>query len=252
MASNRLQLNSDKTECLWLRARKFDHLYFPDLCAGHAIIKPAKHARNLGFYFDEHLEFQPQINNLSKGCFYQLRQIRSIAKHLDSDVIKSILQAFVASRLDYCNVLYGHLPAYRIQQIQRIQNAAARIFCYRHDHHITHVLRDNLHWLPIRWRIIYKVAVITYKTLRGMSADYLTDLCPVVSDNSTYSAYNLRSVVHRNIAVNRVNTCCYGDRTFQKQSASVWNDLPPSLRASSTITTFCAGLKTLLFRLAYY
>ena len=137
MASNRLQLNSDKTECLWLRARKFDHLYFPDLCAGHAIIKPAKHARNLGFYFDEHLEFQPQINNLSKGCFYQLRQIRSIAKHLDSDVIKSILQAFVASRLDYCNVLYGHLPAYRIQQIQRIQNAAARIFCYRHDHHIT-------------------------------------------------------------------------------------------------------------------
>ena len=64
-----------------------------------------------------------------------------------------LIQAFVSSRLDYCNSLLYGLPQIQIDKIQRVQNAAARLifeqpkFC-----HITPVL-SQLHWLPIKYHI---------------------------------------------------------------------------------------------------
>ena len=68
---------------------------------------------------------------------------------------ETLIQAFISSRLDYCNSLLYGLPAYQIQKLQRVQNSAARLvfeeskFC-----HITPLLRA-LHWLPVVYRIVH-------------------------------------------------------------------------------------------------
>ena len=82
-----------------------------------------------------------------------------------SDAAKIIIHAFVVSKLDYCNSLLYGLPSHLIQKLQHVQNSAARLvnqcprFC-----HITPVLRD-LHWLPVSFRIEFKIMLITYKVL---------------------------------------------------------------------------------------
>ena len=85
-------------------------------------------------------------------------------------------KCFCVSRIDYCNsILYG-LPTVEHEKLQRVQNIAARLITgsSRRDH-ITPVLK-NLHWLPVKLRITFKILLLTYKILNGQSPSYLTSL----------------------------------------------------------------------------
>ena len=80
-----------------------------------------------------------------------------------------VLHAFVTSRIDYCNGLLYGLPDCEIAKLQRVQNAAARmLMSYKKYDHITPVL-INLHWLPVRYRINFKILLLTFKALYGMA-----------------------------------------------------------------------------------
>ena len=100
-----------------------------------------------------------------------------------------MIQAFVSSRLDYCNSLLYGLSQVQIDKIQRVQNAAARLifeqpkFC-----HITPVL-SQLHWLPIKYRIEFKILLMTFKAIHGMVPDYI---CKLISRRKS-TGYSLRS-----------------------------------------------------------
>ena len=88
-----------------------------------------------------------------------------IRKNLSQSNLKRIVNAFVISRLDYCNsILYG-LPKIEHEKLQRVQNIAARLITgtSRKDH-ITPLLK-NLLWLPVRSRIVFKILLLTYKIL---------------------------------------------------------------------------------------
>jgi len=82
----------------------------------------------------------------------------------------------IGSRLDYCNYLYYGMSN-NFQRSQRVQNAAARIVCQapRRQHH-SGDLRKDLHWLPVRGRLDYKIAVLCYKAVKLQQPSYLTGL----------------------------------------------------------------------------
>jgi hypothetical protein len=215
---------------------------------GGATIQPSVSVKSLGVYLDQSLSYDHQLKSVGKTCYYQLRQIRLVCRRLDPDLIKSVLQAFISSRLDYCNSLYTGLPAYRLNYLQRIQNSAARVYSKtgKHDH-ITPVLHD-LHWLPVASRVRFKIGVFAYKAHCGQLPPYLRDLCREVS---SVHGYLLRSVTQHDLSVVRTATARYGDRTFQVAAADVWNELPVSLRSAGSVASFCHQLKTFLFLQAY-
>ncbi len=69
----------------------------------------------------------------------------------------------MTSRLDYCNALHGGCPASSINKLQIVQNAAARVLTRSRKYdHITPMLQ-SLHWLPIKFRISYKILLLAYK-----------------------------------------------------------------------------------------
>ena len=106
-------------------------------------------AGNIGVLFDESLSMVPQVTAMCKSAFYRLRKIRLIRKHLTFDAAQLLVQALVTSKLDYCNSLLYGLAKNVIKQLQRVQNAAARVVTLSPKLcHITHVLA-NLHWLSI-------------------------------------------------------------------------------------------------------
>ena len=92
-----------------------------------------------------------------------LRQLRLVRSSLTSDTAKTLVHAFVSSRIDYCNsMLYGVSDGL-LKKLQAVQNAAAWVVTgARKFDHITPVLRD-LHWLPVRQRIKYKLAMTVYR-----------------------------------------------------------------------------------------
>ena len=92
------------------------------------------------------------------------------------------MHAFISSRLDYCNSLLYGINDGLLKKLQAVQNAAARVTTKtRKFDHITPVLRE-LHWLPVRKRIVYKLAVMVYKCLHRLAPPYLAaDCVPVTS-----------------------------------------------------------------------
>ena len=97
---------------------------------------------------------------LSSQYIYNIRRIR---KYLSRDSAKTLLHAFISSRLGYGNSRLLCLLQYQIQKLQRVQNASARlIFSMPRYCHITPLLFD-LHRLPMNQRIVFKILLLVYK-----------------------------------------------------------------------------------------
>ena len=102
-------------------------------------------------------------------------------------------------------------------------------------------LLEQLHWLPIEWRVRFKVATLTYKTLHTGRPPYLADLLQYHrSVKSTRSSFTqLLSVPRHNLS--------FGSRAFHVSAPKIWNSLPPQIRQSQSLYTFRRHLKTYLF-----
>ena len=80
------------------------------------------------------------------------------------------------SHLDYCNSILADLPDVDIKKFQRIQNICAKLTLGRSKYNSnTHCL-DELHWLPVRKWIQFKILTLTYKCLDCQAPTYLRDL----------------------------------------------------------------------------
>ena len=60
---------------------------------------------NLGIQLDSGLSFDNQARICVKTCYYQLCRIKKIRRYVDQDCLRSLVHAFITSRLDYCNSL---------------------------------------------------------------------------------------------------------------------------------------------------
>ena len=126
-----------------------------------------------------------------QSAFFSLYNIRRIRKYLPFEAAKPIVRAFVTSRIDYCNaILYG-LPAVHVNRLQRVQNAAARLLTNTPRYSHIAPVKINLHWLPVKFRIIFKVNLMTFKVLHCLAPAYLSDIISVSFKGN--SNYNLRS-----------------------------------------------------------
>ena len=124
---------------------------------------------NLGVHFDSQLTMRDHVTATCRSCFFQLRQLRAIRSSLTTDAAKTLAQAFVGGRLDYCNSLLYGVSEDLLRRLKSVQNAAARFITgARKYDHISPVLRD-LHWLPLRQRIIFKIATLMHQCLNGLA-----------------------------------------------------------------------------------
>jgi hypothetical protein len=122
--------------------------------------------------------------------FATLRQLRDICRYVAVPVLQTLATSLALTRLDYCNSLLFGLPAIQNSRLLSVQNAAARlIFNSRRSEHISDAL-ICLHWLRIPERIRFKMAILVYRTLHGLSPSCLSSfaLLSVASGRSNLSS----------------------------------------------------------------
>ncbi len=101
---------------------------------------------------------------------------RKIRPFLTQHAEQLLFQAFVISRLNYCNALLAGLPSCTIKPLQMIQNAAARlVFRKPKRAHVT-PLFIFLHWLPVAARIKFKTLMLAFRTATGSAPSYFHSL----------------------------------------------------------------------------
>ena len=252
MTTDKLKLNDGKTEFIIIGARaQLDKINITKLSIDQVKVSAVSSIRNLGTWFDNHLTMTTAINKNCQSGLCHLHNIRHIKRFLSFEDRKSIVQAIVMSRIDNCNSLLYGVTATNLTKLQRVQNAAARLVCSvpRHEHVTLSLI--NLHWLPIRFRINFKIAMFAFKCIHGQAPSYLKNLIAIKKS----TRYNLRSNSVLQLQDNSTKTKkTLGDRAFTHAAARVWNSLPQEIRTQKQYTTLLnLSLKrTILNKLSIY
>src|SRR5437867_12812576 len=175
--SNRLSVNPSTTEFLLIGTpQQRSKLTSSTLTFQGTSLSTVSSCRNLGVILDNDLSFKRHISVCSSS-FYHIRQRRQVRSSLDRNSAIVLANSLVSSKLDYCNSRFYGLPDLSLHRLQLVQNALTRVVVptVRRSHHISPTLR-SLHWLPIPQRITFKIASITFKTLRNNQPSYLRNL----------------------------------------------------------------------------
>ena len=247
MIEDRLMLNDDKTELMLIGTRQqLQKVNLNDITVGDTVVEAKSVVRNLGSWFDRNLDMSSHISKQCASAFYHLHNISRIRRFLSTDTTKALVHAYV----DYCNSLLYGLPASHLNKVQRVLNAAARLVCRAPRYCRITPLLYELHWLPVRQRISFKILLFVFKAVHGFATTYLRELVSIKRSGN----YNLRSssdglLLKTPTYRSRVTL---GDRSFQVAAPALWNVFPREIRSITDLEISKRHLKTHLFREAFY
>jgi len=248
MNSNRLQLNTAKTEFLWsstsLRLHQLPQLL---LRVGPDHIVPASVVRDLGIYIDTDVSMRSHVAKTVSTWHAVLRQLQTIRRSLSRSVLQSLVSSLILSRLDYGNATLVSISSHLLSWLQSVMNTAARhIFSSSNFQHITSLL-CQLHWQKAPEQTAFKYAVLVYKCLHVTAPAYLTDeFCPV-ADIEACQQLRSSSSSSSSLIVSRTRLSTVVDRAFPVAAARVWNSRPDLVTSAPSVAVFRSRLKTHLF-----
>ena len=244
MSDNFLLLNNDKTETIVFGPKSqrdgVNQLLFAQgfICTNEV--------RNLRVLLDADLNFSKHFSNITRTAICQIRNIAKIRSFISFTDAQTLIHAFVTNHLDYCNSLFSGLPITSLNRLQLIQNTAARVLTKtRKFDHITPVLA-SLHWLPVAFRIDFKITLFVFKSLHGFAPEYIFNLV------SPYTPPRcLRSSDKLLLTPYKANLVTQGGRAYTARAPYLWNQLPFEIKSATSVSTFKRLLKTFYYRLAF-
>ena len=249
MVQNKLKLNDDKTEALFIHSSSKQLSYPQPACISvcDTQIPFAHSAKNLGVSISDDMSVDSQVQTICNSAYCELRRIGTIRHLLSVHTAKILVCAFVLSKLDYCNSLLYGCPQHLIYKLQKVQNSAARLVLRVSRYHHVQPLLKSLHWLPIKARIDYKIATLCHSYFNGTAPSYIIDmLSPYTPPRQLRSSSDSRI-----LCVPLARTKSFGERSFSFSAPSVWNSLPREIRHIHSLPSFKTALKTHLFKLHY-
>ncbi len=167
MSNNFLKLNDSKTQFIMFgSAQNIEQVEEWTVTVGNQTILPSTTVRNIGAMLDTRCTMKSHITSIKKSCYLQLRSLSKIRNFETDEVATTLIHAFVTSMLDNMNALLLYIPDYQLKQLQLIQNNAARVITkQKKSAHITPTL-NNLHWLPVQYRVEFKILLLVFKCLQ--------------------------------------------------------------------------------------
>ena len=178
---------------------------------------------------------------ICKSCCYHIRDLRRIRRHIPLSTAKTISNALISSRLDYCNSLLNNIAKQDLSKLQRVQNCLARVVLRAPRFSPSLPLLKQLHWLPVIYRIQFKLSTLTYRALAIHQPPYLASLL-----HFSNIPRQLRSSTSQQLSIPRTKMNL-GMRAF----SVVWNELPTTLKSCASLASFRKNLKTYLFKIAF-
>ena len=227
MSTNKLKLNPDKTEFPligneWQRSKYIS--MFPIELLGVKTY-PAKSAHNLGVIFDKNFNFRSYISAICSLCIYHIRDLRRIRRHLHLESAKLLANALVSSHLDHCNSVLSGIAEIDLTKLQCILNRLACVVTKSPPFTCSVPLLRSLYWLPVKYRVHFKICLLTYKALPEEQPVYLRSL--IVTSLPSRSLRSNRGIT---LSVPRIRT---------NTGARAFSSCPPfSLEQPSTICLF--------------
>ena len=243
LCANGLCLNPDKSDAILFgtskRLQSFSHVTQVNVAGCPVALSNS--IVTLGVTLDQCLNLNAHVSAICRSSFFHIKAIRHCRASLPIDVRVTLATALVQSRLDYANSVLLNTTEHNLQKLQRIQNYLAKSIFPVYPPIPSAELVHSLHWLPIKDRINFKVAVLVYGLLNSHQPTYLTDLL-----SHRPAARTLRSADYQLLDQPRCATA-FGGRAFAVTAPRIWNAIPLDIRSAPSVDAFRRQLKTYLF-----
>ena len=244
ICKSRLKMNPDKTEFMLFASRKnIKKVESTKITVLQEDIHSIPCTKYLGAFMDQHLSFNTHVLKKCATASWNLAKIKRIRKFLTRDSLQIIMNAMVMSHLDYANGLLFNTTQNNIHKLQMIQNKAAKITLGRSSRSSSTNCLIDLHWLPIKARIDFKIILLTHKSLKKESPMYLQELLNKARNTNTRNSCKINQLL-----VPRIEKETFKKRAFCYASPTLWNSLPDNIRIITDTNKFKQALKTFLFK----
>ena len=181
---------------IWLGTRSRLHQLTSlnlNLSIGSDTIKPSTIVHDFGVFIDDELTFCEHVRRVTSSCFFHLQHLHQICKHVNRQVMKQLVHAFVISRLVYCNGTLAGLPMRLLGQLQQVQNAAARLVLGLQPRDYIKPALFKLHWLPVHLREQYKLSLLMHSVIVQCCPSYISN---TVQNTAASSWQHGQSVIY--------------------------------------------------------
>ena len=190
------------------------------------------------------------MDSIIKACNFHIRNLYMIRKFVTKKNLITLVHSLVISKVDYCNSLFIGLPTVTLKRVQSVLNRAARLIFNLPPMTPTTSSLIELHWLPIKARVEFKICLITYKALKFNQPSYIREMLTL---SSPEFALGLRSSDDPD---HLYEPRALGERAFASRSFSyiaprLYNRLPVAIKQAESLCSFKTNLKTFLFSRAY-
>jgi len=245
---NHLMLNADKSDVLLAgtqqKLRQTADGKTQSVIIAGAELQTSLTVKSLGVIIDNNLSFDKHIDSVVKACNFHLRAFRHVRHALPDDVARIVGCSIVMSRIDYCNSILYDAADCRLRKFERVHANLARIVLKKSWRDSADQMLRDLHWLPVRARTVYKIAVLTHTSLEIGEPSYLKESLTAYIPKRALRSSDTRLFCNTDI---KLSLC---DRGFESSAPVVWKALPPVLKDITSKSDFKKKLKTFLFHTA--
>ena len=205
-------------------------------------VDPSLVVRYLGVTLDPSFSFEPHVMEICKSSFAFLRSLYRIRSNLPLSCVLSLINAFVFSRLDYCNSVLSFCNQRTIGRLQRVQNSLIRLVKFLPRRSPTSDAIRNIGWLRVKDRISYKIFCIVHKCLYGSAPSYVNELIFLSQSSVTVS---LRSESSPTLYI-PITYAAFVRKAFFSLAPRLWNSLSVYQRSERYYHVFKRRLKAYL------
>ena len=257
MCKNFMKLNEDKTKLMLIgtphvinSCRRF-WVKVNDTCI--TCCTEDDEIMSLGVQLDQNLSLKKQIGRVCKKAYGQIMNLGRIRAVLSENLKIMLVKTLVISQLDYSNAIYYNLPDYLIKKLERVLNAALRfIYGIKRREDITPYY-IKAHILPIRFRVEYKICLLTHKAVHGEAPEYIKSLIHLRHPLKSMICVPTNEYIPRSTEDDvllqrpKLGNSALSERRFSHQAPAIWNTLPYNIRRCKNTEIFKKELKTLFF-----
>ena len=243
MSSHYLKINKEKTDSIIIKPKRLQDVTLVDTLGvsfNEFIIEENETANILGAKFNENLSLTTFIQKKRQVCFFHLKNFYHIRNSLPVKTRILLVHNFILSKLDYCNALLANAKKGELDLLQKIMNSAVRfIYDLKWDEHTTPYLK-KLHFLPVAFRVHFKLCILAYKIVYGEAPLYLTEM---------YETYIPTTTIQLRIGSGRDQLMLVPADGFMPNKCvfyilmDKWNKLPYALRKVECYAVFKQRLK---------
>ncbi len=196
-------------------------------------IENVSNCKYLGVNIDQALNWSSHINTVCKMISSKIGVLRRLSNVLPSHILNTVYNSIVKPHFDYCVSVWGYYNVTDIDQLQKLQNRAARIVSGVFDFNISSDdLICNLKWLRVKELRDLQTLSIMYKCQQNKAPNYLSDKFSLLSDVSNY---NTRRKNLYNVEQFKSKTA---EQSLSYNGPILFNSLPKDIRCAEDFKDF--------------